>query len=234
MSRKNDEFRKNKAFLVYGIITGLSLIVIVWLLCDFASQRKAAKDEQSALISTNNNATTEKLFDADLVPDAVVTISTEIIEDGLRDMGKLVTEEYYFTQVETYEKKEETFVFVSTAKITYSYDGVVTAGVDCDKITVKKDEENKTIVVTIPKAAIQYVDIDLDSFKVYEEKQGLWSKIKLDDVNKSLTEFENAAISKAKEKGILANADTNAENVIDKLVDSLIDSDEYTIKYEHK
>lgn len=222
----------NKRSLIVSVVISLALVVaIICLLISYSSGEKKIHLIQSPFMQE----TGEKLFDADKSgANEEITVSTEIITDGLQNIGKLVTQEYFFTQVESYEKQVQAGPLSSKANIVYSYDGVVTAGVECDEIQVEKDEKNKIITITIPKSDIQDVNIDLDSFKIYEEKQGLWSKIKLADVNKSLIEFNKAAKEKAIDKGVLESADKNAEQVIDRFVKSLIDLGDYTIYYRHK
>lgn len=227
--------KKKKQLIVYAVVIVVLLGIIIWLVCDYSIKKKktglAMNWSSGAMEQTGG-----KLFDSGSAwVKEEVKVSTEIIEDGLRDLGKLVTQEYYFTQVENFSKEVTAAgIFTSTATIVYSYDGVVTAGVSCDEIFVDKNDTNKTITITIPKSEIQNVDIDLESFKVFEEKQGLWSKIKLADVNKSLIEFKNAAKAKALEKDVLANADKNAESIIDRFVRSLVDTGDYTVKYIHR
>ena len=122
-------------------------------------------------------------------------------------------------------------IIKSEATTAYSYDGTVSAGIDCDEIEIEKNDEDKTITIFVPKATILNVNIDHNSFRIYEEKNGLWSKFKIDDYNKSIVEFEEAAKRKALEKGIIEKADESAGKMIESFVNSLVDSDEYTIEY---
>ena len=57
------------------------------------------------------------------------------------------------------------------------------------------------------------------------------NKADIKNYNDSLIEFENAAKSKAIEKGIVKKADEGALKMISSFVGSLIDSDEYKIEY---
>ena len=107
----------------------------------------------------------------------------------------------------------------------------MSAGIECDDVVIKKDDEKKTLTIKLPQAKIIGVDIDFDSFKIYEEKEGLWNKLDMSSYNNSLKAFEDAAKEKALQKGILNKADENAEKVIATFVDSLIDNEEYKIEY---
>ena len=219
--------------IAFGIISLVLFIVVIWL----ATGLLKMGDNKAATNPVPINAEDEdKLYDGaeTTVVEEIVTVDTEIIADGLREMGTPITEEYYFTQLEKYKKTEKVWIFKSEATTAYSYDGVVTAGIDCNEIGIEKDDENKTITISIPKASILNVDIDPNSFQMYEEKNGLWSKFNINDYNKSLIEFEEAGKKKALEKGIIEKADESAKKMVESFVNSLIDSDEYTIEYKTK
>lgn len=219
--------------IAFGIISLVLFIVVIWL----ATGLLKMGDNKAATNPVPINAEDEnKLYDGaeTTVVEEIVTVDTEIIADGLREMGTLITEEYYFTQLEKYKKTEKVWIFKSEASTAYSYDGVVTAGIDCNEIGIEKDDEIKTITISIPKASILNVDIDPNSFQMYEEKNGLWSKFNINDYNKSLIEFEEAGKKKALEKGIIEKADESAKKMVESFVNSLIDSDEYTIEYKTK
>ena len=219
--------------IAFGIISLVLFIVVIWL----ATGLLKMGDNKAATNPVPINAEDEdKLYNGaeTTVVEEIVTVDTEIIADGLREMGTLITEEYYFTQLEKYKKTEKVWIFKSEASTAYSYDGVVTAGIDCNEIGIEKDDENKKITISIPKASILNVDIDPNSFQMYEEKNGLWSKFNISDYNKSLIEFEEAGKKKALEKGIIEKADESAKKMVESFVNSLIDSDEYTIEYKTK
>jgi hypothetical protein len=217
--------------IICPIICVVVLVGIVWLLADYFFGKD---DDSSASFGTTQSSETQ---DYDTNSDRFVkiktTITSETIQDGLRDMGVLVTQEYYFTQVENYEKTKVIMkFFTSSSNFIYSYDGVVTAGVDFNNISVKKDDENKVITITVPQSEIQYIDIDYDSFKIYSEKDGLWNPTSIDDYNDSLVDLRKSAQEKAIEKGVLEKADENAKTIIQNFVISMVDSSDYTIKWE--
>ena len=225
-----EELKKNKkAVIAYGVAC-LILLTIIIISMASVIRRKDASPSKGAIISEAEGSD-QKLFDTADIPEKIVTVNTQIIEDGLRDMGVLITEEYYFTQVEEYSSSKKVLIFDSKSSFTYSYDGTVSAGIDCNKVKIAKDDEAKTVNITIPKADIIGVNIDKESFKIYEEKEGLWNKTGIDDFNDSLMEFEDAAKKKALEKGIIDKADEGAQKLISSFVDSLIDNDEYTVTY---
>ena len=139
-------------------------------------------------------------------------ITADVIRENLKDVGVLTTEEYYFTEV-------------------ISYDGVVTAGIDFTAVDVQKDDEQKRILVILPEPEILSVDIDPESFQLYSEKEGLGNPVSVTDYNQSLVEMERTARQKAADRGILTRASENAQKLVGQLVSSLVDTSEYTVDF---
>ena len=222
--------KKQKKLITYIAINSVLVIAIIVFVVKIISGRGKESDVMSQIDAPMQ---TEKLYAGEEVKE-VVTINTKVIEDGLREMGTLITQEYYFTQVEEYTNTEKFWIFDSTASFTYSYDGVVAAGIDCSQITVVKDDEKKVITITIPKAEITSVTIDNDSFKKYEEKNGLWNKVTTDKFNDSMAAFNETAKNNAVAKGLLENADKSAEQMIVSFAKSVSTDAEYKIETVRK
>ena len=166
-------------------------------------------------------------------------ITAEVIEDGLRDMGTLITEEYYFTEVVNFSSVRNLFKTDITLPFTESsylagYDGVVTAGIDFTQIEITKDEDIGLITVALPKASVQNIDIDPESFVLYSEKEGLGNPFSIEDFNTSLIDLENKAESKAIERGLLTRADENAKAVISNFIGSMTDTASFRVEFINK
>ena len=163
------------------------------------------------------------------------TFDTTIIEGGLRDMGILITEEYYFTEVASFSSVKTLLGFrIGFTESGYleSYDGSVNAGIDFASIRITADEAAKVLTVSVPKAEIQSVVIDPDSFVLYSEKEGLGNHISPDDFNGSLVELKKNAENKAMEKGVLERADENAETLIANFIAGMPGASDFTIRFE--
>lgn len=161
-------------------------------------------------------------------------ITSEILRDGVREVGVLVTEEYYFTEVVSFSSIKKLWKIdlgITESSYLASYDGVVRAGVDLTGAEVVKDDGQKRVTVTLPAAEIQGVDIDPESFRLYSEKAGLGNPISAEDFNNSLIELENTAREKALERGVLERADENARVLIRNLIGALVDPGEYRIEF---
>ena len=214
------DYLKNHRNQIYIGITVLALVVAIVLSLDFSARRKAEREEAAQTVTT--------IKEKEKKDRAVITVNTKTIQDGLVNMGFLVTQEYYFTQVETYSK-DKNILFVI---FTYSYDGAVMAGVDFAGIKIETDTDRKYITVEMPASEIQAVTIDKDTFKIYSEKDSLWNPLKLEDYNVSLVEFENAAKEKALASGILTRSDEQARSLVRQFISSLPGTAAYTVEFK--
>lgn len=215
-------FKKNKNYLYIAVIL-VAVIAMLVLLTDY---KKNANSEPSLADIAATESTVKKS-----PAKVIVTVNTETIREGIANMGTLITQEYYFTQVEKYTKEKTIMKFItSSSEFLYSYDGAVTAGVDFEKIAISKDDDAKTITIDIPDSEIFSVNIDKDTFKIYSEKDSLWNPLKLEDYNTSLAKFEAAAKEKALANGILEKSDAQAKAIIENFVNSLPEASKYQIE----
>ncbi|MCR5812179.1 MAG: DUF4230 domain-containing protein [Lachnospiraceae bacterium] len=209
---------------IYLGVTIIAVLLTLVLSLDYTIRRDAERNE--AVVTATTIKEKEKK------DNVVISVSTDTIRDGLANMGFLVTQEYYFTQVEKYTKEKTILKFItSSSEFMYSYDGAVMAGIDFEKIKIKTDEDRKTITVDMPDSEIQTVTIDKDTFKIYSEKESLWNPLKLEDYNISLVEFENAAKEKAIASGILERSDAQARSLVREFIISLPNTGEYTVSF---
>lgn len=218
------DFIKQHRNQIYIGVTIIASILVLVLCLDFKIRRDAERNEAAMTATT--------IKEKEKKDKVVISVSTDTIQDGLANMGVLVTQEYYFTQVEKYTKEKTFLKFItSSSEFMYSYDGAVMAGIDFEKIEIKTDEDRKIITVDMPDSEIQAVTIDKDTFKIYSEKDSLWNPLKLEDYNISLVEFEDAAKEKAIASGILGRSDEQALNLVREFISSLPNTGEYTISF---
>ncbi len=216
--------------LIAAVVLVTAVLAVVWALRD-----DDVKSVPQPAVTSEPVKQTKKIVEVEKIIEVEKKISGEIIQDGLRDMGFLVTEEYYFTEVISYSSVKKLFktiaLGITESSYLASYDGVISAGLDFEKIKVEKDDEAKSITIHLPKAEVKYMQIDPESFVLYSEKEGLGNKITLNDYNDSLIELEKNAEKKAVDRGLLKRADENARLVIANFVTSLVDTTDYTVRY---
>ena len=161
--------------------------------------------------------------------------SSENVAFNLANIGELATQAGYFTNVQVVEDVKEIWginVPGTHKKAIYSYDGIVKAGFDFADIKLDVNKLTKKITVTLPDVRILSCELDEDSFKVYDQKNGAFNKLNLDDFNSTNARMKREVESKAKSYGILTNAKNNAENMISAMIYSAYPSTEYTVEFK--
>lgn len=164
--------------------------------------------------------------------EKTVTLTGEILKSSLNNLGVLETAEYHYSHVETYDSDRivlGVIVPLTNSKFVYSYDGVITAGIDFAGIEI--EQTDKVITVKLPKAEIRSSEIDEDSFKLYDEKNNIFNPIGVKDVNDSFADMKKYEENAAIEKGLLDWADKNAKVLIENFLKNAFDIKEYEIKF---
>lgn len=159
----------------------------------------------------------------------------DVIKEGLADIGELATEEYYYTEVQSFESSKQLKGFdlpLTKSSYIFSYDGEIKAGIDFTQISVEEDEETGDLTITIPEASILSHELDTDSFEVYDESQSIFNKTSVGDVNDSISNLKKTAEEKALKRGILNKANSNAKLMIENLVSSLVNTEEIKVIYK--
>lgn len=226
--------KKNNRSMLYLIL--IAVFAVATLLVVIFGMRSTEGDPLSLpepVPHSTEPIVVTKYVEKEKLVEVEKTITSQILQDGLRDMGVLITQEYYFTEVIQSSSVKKLFAFeipMTTTSYLATYDGVITAGIDLTKVLVNKDDDAKCITVSVPMASVQNVDIDPNSFKLYSEKSGIGNPLSVSDVNQSLVELENNARASALEKGLLENADRNAQKVIRNFISSLVDTTRYQVE----
>ena len=104
---------------------------------------------------------------------------------------------------------------------------------DISKVTAEVNKEKKEIVVHIPEAEILSHEIEDDSIETLDEKDGLFNKIKVEDIREFDINSKAAMEQRAIENGLLDKAFENAKSIIYKLLDTdMVEELEYSITFE--
>lgn len=233
---------KNRLFI--GLVAAMSALVVVIVVCwlvVYGREKPQIVAAPSKPIATPNVTPlvheVERIVEVEKLVTVEKEITSDILREGLADMGWLVTEKYYFTEVADFSKTIKLFgtnldLPFSETSYLVSYDGTVFAGVDFAKVRVEKNDAAKTVTVTLPKAEIQSTDIDTESFVLYSEKNAITNPLSVRDFNQSLTELENTAQRRAVERGLLENAAENAKHIVEGFVGELVDMTVYHIVFK--
>ena len=164
--------------------------------------------------------------------DEDVTYNTNLIQQQILNVGKLVVTEGHFSEVITYKNQQKYLLdmlsFEKKALVIVNAD--VTVAYDLHKMKYDIDEKNKTItIVYIPKEEIK-INPDI---KFYDVEQSKLNPFTGDDYNK-INKSVKANLAKKIETSTLK---TNAQNrLISELSKLLITTSNlgWTLKYEGK
>lgn len=162
--------------------------------------------------------------------DSTVDYNTNLIQQQIVNVGKLVVTEGHFAEVITYKDENKYLMdmvsFEKKAIVIVNAD--VTVAYDLHQMKYEIDEKNKTItIISIPKEEIK-ISPDI---KYYDVEQSQMNPFTGDDYNK-INKIVRANLAKKIEKSSLK---TNAKNrLISELSKMLIltNSMGWTLKYE--
>ncbi len=162
--------------------------------------------------------------------DSGIDYNTDLIQQQIVNVGKLVVTEGHFSEVVTYKNKEKYLMgmvsFDKKALIVVNAD--VTVAYDLHKMKYDIDEKNKTIsILSIPKEEIK-ISTDIQFYDVEQSKLNPFTGDDYNKINKSV----KANLTKKIQKSTLK---TNAQNrLVSELAKFLIltNSLGWTLKYE--
>lgn len=218
---------KRKAVLITFVAVLAIVFVTIAILFMFINSYKKQIQELDAMVERYKS-------EAAVFEEASKSVTFAVLEASIKSVGKLVSAEYWYTDVAQFEDVKQIFgVDVALTKKSFlvKWSGVISAGVDLSKCTVNVDEASKVITVCLPEATIIAHDPDNESFETLDEKSGLFNPITVDDVRKFDLDSEQAMIERATASSLLDKAEENAKIFIQQmlLADPKI-QDTYTIE----
>lgn len=139
--------------------------------------------------------------------ETTIEYDTNLIQQQIKNVGKLVVTEGHFAEVLTYKDKKKTYIpgltFDKKALVVINAD--VTVGFDLSKVTYDIDAENKILTITnIPKEEIK-ISPDI---KYYDTESSSFNEFKGEDYNK-INKIAKENLAKKIEKSTLKS---NAKN----------------------
>lgn len=219
---------KKKRKIVIAIM--VVVIIAAFLGIIFFLQAKKVKELEEEV---------ERLSDPIAIYDeASKEVDIRLINAEIQDIGELATVEYLYTDAGKFEDPAEIFgkdipFSFTTKSFIAKWDGVIKAGVDISKVTAEVSESTKEIVVHIPTAQILSHEIDDESIETLDEKNGLFNKLKVEDIREFDVISKEAMEQRAIENGILDKAFENAKEIIEKLINTdVVKDQEYTITFK--
>lgn len=154
-------------------------------------------------------------------------VDTTYIFAQLEKASELTTAKLNFTGMTEY--KDDGVVVLNKSNFKMIYKATARAGIDVNEVKIDVDDFNKVVLLTIPKAKILDVKVDMESIKYFDEKFSLFNFNSKDDANKANAQVEKGAIEEIENMGILEMANNQAEALIKGLIQDSIPKN-YKIK----
>lgn len=159
-------------------------------------------------------------------------ITSDLLSQQIQGISELASVEYNYTNMGKYENQATFYgwkVPFTTKSFILSYDGKIKAGIDMSLVEVHMSGKN--INISIPEAKILSHEIDEKSIEVFDETKNIFNQISITDYNQFAIDQKESMENKAKEKGLLDEAQNKAQETIKTFVESMYSSDdEYKIE----
>ena len=109
----------------------------------------------------------------------------------------------------------------TTRKFMLKYYGTIVCGCDLSKAQVSERFDINRVRITLPESEILDTYADVQSFEVYDQSAGIFTRVKLEDQNREV----NADLEKVKahelKQGILKRSDENVRKILGSVVASV-------------
>lgn len=188
--------------------------------------------ESYVLMVKNLNAKQEET--EKLIKDSIPVVTSQLLQEQIAPLADLVTQKYIYTSSDGMEA-DQTWIFgwtlpFSSKKIVITYDGTIKAGVDLSQATIEIN--NKLVNITLPHSRITQNDIPQESISVVELEDGLFNKVTIDDYNEFVSQQKIVMEQKVINRGLLDDADKEAERIIKSFLSALPGMNGYEVKID--
>lgn len=159
-----------------------------------------------------------------------------LLDFGYKDVGVLVTQEWYGRILEDSSTDRKVFKYISVpfteSRLIFSIDVEVLAGVDFEQI--QYEMKDKKIIITLPHSEVYKAYEVNETFKSYLEDESWFNNISSTE-KKAL---EDNIVEKGKEQaigsGLLDKADENAQKIIQNMIRGNKKTKDYEVEFKYK
>lgn len=158
-------------------------------------------------------------------------ITSSLIYNKLVSAKELTTLKYHYTNMGHFENQNTFYGYkvpFTSKEFIVSYEGLINAGIDLDKMKV--DVSDKSIEIKIPPTEILSHEIYEDSLKVYDERESIFNRIDIEDYNNFSKDQKTEVEKRAIKKGLLKEADEESK----KAIQEILGADTILSKYDIK
>ena len=221
------------------LVAFLLLVLCVVLGKALLDAQKRARDQEAVLEAqraTIAQLQKEPEEDGGMIHEGKPVITGDTIREQFGDLGELVAIEYIYTNADQYENQNQVTVFKWEVDVPFtaksfllSYDGRIKAGVALSNVQVDINDNARMITVTLPPAEITSHEIFEDSIRVFNEKDGIFNRITVENYADFISGQKTGMEQRAIGLGLLTSADKNAQMVLRSLLSSLPGMEDYRL-----
>jgi len=207
-------------FLLLGLVLGLAAGVYLMLYIGAAG---------------NSDAENIRVVDETVVKEEF-TLTVENVREAVLPAAELTTTKYYYTDADVYQNYKEAFgvkIPFTTDEVVFTYDGVISVGIDISDVDYEIDNEAKLISVILPEHRIMSNEIDAESFEYPYIFDSVFNATNMKDYTKLIDELKEQKAAEILENTEFMNqAVTNTKTVIAEFLTSSEMTGEYTVEFK--
>lgn len=159
-------------------------------------------------------------------------ITQSVLYQQLNRIDELATVKYLYTDMGKYESKKtigSMNIPFTTSSFIITYDGIIKAGIDLQKIQL--EVKDKTIYIKLPNSKILSHEVKEDSIVVYDEKNSIFNGLSVEDVMSFQSEQKVKMEERAIQNGIFEDAMKNAKDILRSLYEPFVKNATYEEGY---
>lgn len=158
----------------------------------------------------------------------IIEESSMLIQEQLKNVGKLVVTEGHFSEVYNYKNSKEIFAGITSEKqALVVVNAMVTIGYDLSKVEYQVDELTKTLkILSIPEEEIN-INPDL---QYYDVESGYFNAFGADDYNQIKNTVKESLLKKVEQSNLKTNAKNRLISELSKFY-ILTNSMNWTLEY---
>lgn len=126
-----------------------------------------------------------EVLQADLtIVEEEYTLTIENVEELVAPASELVSTKYFYKDADIYENVVSAFgveLSFATDKVVFTYEGVVSLGVNLEDVDFQVDNAQKTIYVDMPAVEIMHNEIDAKSFEYPYSRDSIFNSTGMED-----------------------------------------------------
>ena len=151
------------------------------------------------------------------------TADAVVLENRLQSLSELTTVSYQYTNMAQFQNSSDFYgvtIPFTTKSFILTYDGVIKAGIDLGNTNVSV--RGDVVTVFLPAATILSHEIDPESIEVFDEKTSIFNPFTVEDFSSFQADQQAVMEEKALSRGLLEQADLQAESSIGALLRPLL------------